>query len=200
MLLAPLASYTDGHAKGNDMLLADLAADYPYWTTRVGVGVGLIRVVVGVTLAAHGYAKFFKGGKIAGTAGWFDSMGMRPGKLHAYLAASTEVGAGLLFAVGLFTPLAAAGMVGLMVVAGWTVHRHNGFFIVGEGWEYTFILAVIAVGIATTGPGQYSLDYAFGLTDQDFDGINGLLIAGVGGVLAGVAQMAIFYRPPKSDA
>lgn len=181
------------------MFLADLAPEYPFWAERVSLGVALIRVLIGVALAAHGYAKFFKGGRIPGTAGWFDSMGMRPGKLHAYLAASTEVGAGLLFAAGLLTPLASAGVVGLMVVAGWTVHRHNGFFIVGEGWEYTFILAVIAIGIATTGPGQYSLDYQFGLTDPDFDGINGLLIAAVGGSAAGIAQMAIFYRPPKPE-
>jgi len=182
------------------MLLADIAPEYPFLAERVSLGIGLIRVLIGVALAAHGYAKFFKGGKIAGTAGWFDSMGMRPGKLHAYLAASTEVGAGLLFALGLFTPLASAAMVGLMVVAGWTVHRNNGFFIVSEGWEYTFILAVIALGIAATGPGQYSLDYELGLVDPDFDGINGLLIAGVGGVAAGIGQMAIFYRPPKADA
>jgi putative oxidoreductase len=179
------------------MTLADIATEYPFLAERVSVGIGLIRIVVGVTLAAHGYGKFFKGGRIPGTARWFDSMGMRPGKLHAYLAASTEVGAGLLFAVGLLTPLAAAGMVGLMVVAGWTVHRANGFFIVGEGWEYTFILATIAVGIAITGPGQYSLDYAFGLTDPDFDGVTGLLIAGLGGTLAGIGLLAVFYRPPK---
>lgn len=178
------------------MLLADIAPEYPFWAERVSAGVGLIRFLIGVTLAAHGYAKFFKGGRIPGTAGWFDSMGMRPGKLHAYLAASTEVGAGLLFAVGLFTPLAAAAMVGLMVVAAWTVHRANGFFIVSEGWEYTFVLAVIAVGVATTGPGQYSLDYVLDLTDPDYDGLTGFLISAVGGTLAGVGLMAAFYRPP----
>lgn len=177
-------------------MLADIATDYPFWAERVSFGVGFIRVIVGITLAAHGYGKFFRGGRIPGTAGWFDSMGMRPGKMHAYLAASTEVGAGLLFAVGLFTPLAAAAMVGLMVVAAWTVHRHNGFFIVAEGWEYTFVLAVIAIGIATTGPGEYSLDYALGLTDPDFDGLTGFLISAVGGTLAGVGLMAAFYRPP----
>ena len=182
------------------MLLADIASDYPYWPERLSIGIGLIRVVAGLTLAAHGYAKFFKGGRIPGTAGWFDSMGMRPGKLHAYLAASTEVGAGLLFALGLLTPLAAAGMVGLMVVAGWTVHRSNGFFIVAEGWEYTLILAIIAIGIATTGPGEYSLDYELGLTDPDFDGAAGLAISGGGGLLAGVGLMGAFYRPPKPTA
>lgn len=178
------------------MLLADIATEYPFWAERVSLGVGLVRVVLGITLAAHGYGKFFRGGRIPGTAGWFDSMGMRPGKFHAYLAASTEVGAGLLFAAGLLTPLAAAAMVALMVVAGWTVHRENGFFIVGNGWEYNFIIAVVAIGIATTGPGQFSLDYALGLLDPDFDGITGLLIAAVGGIGAAIAQLAIFYRPP----
>ena len=90
------------------MLLADFATEYPFWAERVSLGVGLVRVVLGITLAAHGYGKFFRGGRIPGTAGWFDSMGMRPGKFHAYLAASTEVGAGVLFALGLLTPLAAA--------------------------------------------------------------------------------------------
>src|SRR5687768_16798006 len=97
-------------------------------------GLLLIRVVLGLTLAAHGYAKVFKGGRIPGTAGWFDSMGMKPnGKVHAWLAALTEMGAGILFALGLLTPLAAAGFVGLMVVAAWTSHRDNGFFIVKNG-------------------------------------------------------------------
>jgi len=164
----------------------------------VDLGVLLIRVVVGLTMAAHGYGKFFRGGRIAGTAGWFDSMGMRPGKVHALLAASTEVGAGLLFALGLLTSLAALGFVALMVVAGWTVHRTNGFFIVGDGWEYNFVLAVVAIGIATIGPGEYSLDWGLGLADN-FDGTVGLLIAAVGGVAAAVGQLALFYRPPDDE-
>ena len=164
----------------------------------VNLGVLIIRVVVGLTMAAHGYGKFFRGGKIAGTARWFDSMGMRPGKVHALLAASTEVGAGILFALGLFTSLAAMAFVALMVVAGWTVHRTHGFFIVGDGWEYNFVLAVIAIGIATIGPGEYSLDWELELVDN-FDGTVGLLIAAVGGVAAAVGQLALFYRPPDDE-
>ena len=183
-----------------DLLLADISSDYPNFPERVSVGIAIIRVVAGLTLAAHGYAKFFRGGRIPGTAGWFDSIGMRPGKLHAYLAASTELGAGLLFAAGFLTPLAAAAVVALMLVAGWTVHRKNGFFIVAEGWEYTMILAVIALGIATLGAGEFSVDYALELTDPDIDGPKGLAIAGGVGVAAAVAQLAIFYRPPPDTA
>ena len=161
-------------------------------TEAVNLGVLILRVAVGLTFAGHGYGKFFQGGKIEGTGRWFDSMGMRPGKMHALLAASTEVGAGLLFALGFLTPLAAMAMVAVMVVAGWTVHRENGFFIVGEGWEYTFIVAVIAIGVATIGPGELSIDNAI---DLKLIGWTGLVISALGGVAAGVGQLAIFYRP-----
>lgn len=161
----------------------------------LNLGLLLLRVGVGVTLAAHGYWKFFKGGKIAGTARWFDSMGMRPGKVHALMAASTEVGAGLLFAAGLFTPLAGAGFVGLMLVAAWTVHKPNGFFIVKDGYEYNVVLALIAVAVATTGPGEWSLDNALDIA-FDFNGLTGLAISLVGGLAGGIGLLAACYRPP----
>ncbi|WP_420434297.1 DoxX family protein [Candidatus Poriferisocius sp.] len=158
----------------------------------------ILRVGIGLTFAAHGYGKIFQGGRIPGTAGWFDSMGMKPGKLHAWMAALTEISVGLLLALGLFTPLAAAGMIGVMVVAAWTVHRHNGFMIVREGWEYTFVLAVVAAAVATLGPMEWSIDNALGI-DDDWDGYVGLAIGAGGGVLAGLAQLTVFYRPPKSE-
>ena len=145
----------------------------------------------------HGYQKFFKGGKIAGTASWFDSMGMRPGRFHAILAASTELGAGILFALGLVTLLAALAIVALMWVAGATVHWENGFMSAKDGIELNFIYAILAIGVATIGPGEYSLDHALCLI-EDLDGV-GLLIAAVGGVGAALAQLAIFYRPPAGD-
>ncbi len=180
-------------------MVSMLAAEN-YIATPDGLSLGLLvlRVVAGLTMAAHGYAKYFKGGRISGTAGWFDSMGMRPGKVHAHLAASTEIGSGLLLALGLFTPLAALAFVALMAVAAYTVHLKNGFFIVGDGYEYNVILAVIGIAVATTGPGQYSLDYQLELI-ENFDGWTGLLIALVGGVGAAIGQLALFYRPPASD-
>jgi putative oxidoreductase len=172
--------------------------DYAY-----NVGLLILRVVLGLTLAAHGYNKFFGGGRIAGTAGWFESIGMKPGTFHARVAASTEMAAGLGLAVGLLTPIPAAGFVALMFVAAWTVHRHNGFFIVKDGWEYTLILATAAVALAATGAGKYSLDYALfrnsGLY-QYLHGWCGLLIALVLGLAGGIGQLAIFYRPPAKQA
>ncbi len=155
----------------------------------------VFRVLVGIVFAAHGWAKMFRGGRIAGTAGWFDSIGMRPGRLHAYLASITEMASGAMLALGLLTPLAAAAIIGVMVVAGWTVHRHNGFFIVSEGWEYTFVMGLMAFIVAGLGPGGWSIDHALGI-HNDLNGFVGLAIAGIVGIVGGVAQLAVFYRPP----
>ncbi|CAN5794685.1 DoxX family protein [soil metagenome] len=169
------------------------------WYDGASAGLLFVRVALGVALAAHGYNKFFGGGKIPGTARWFDSMGMKPnGRIHAVLAASTEMGAGLLFAAGLLTPLAAAGFVGLMVVAGWTVHRPNGFFSAKDGWELNMVFAVAATGVAVVGPGRYSLDWALGLELAFRPGL-AFLLSGVLGLVAGVALLATCYRPPADS-
>ena len=159
----------------------------------------ILRVTLGLTLAAHGYNKFFGGGKIPGTARWFDSMGMRPGKLHAIVAATTEVGAGLLFAAGFLTPLAAAGFVGMMTVAAYTVNLPNGFFIVNHGIEYNLVLAVVPACIAGVGPGEWSIDHQLGWVG-DLNGWRGMAIAFGVGIVASVGLLAAFYRPPKEPA
>lgn len=163
-------------------------------TDEISFALLLVRVVLGVTMALHGLGK---ARSLDGTAGWFDSMGMRPGWLHARFAAFGEIAAGVAFALGFLTSFAALGFVGLMVVAGWTSHRHNGFFIIKEGWEYVMVLAVVAVAIATIGPGDWSIDEAIGIAD-DLDGWVGLAISAGGGVLAAVGLMAVAYRPPAA--
>jgi putative oxidoreductase len=163
------------------------------------VGLLILRLVLGLTLAAHGLNKFFGGGRIPGTARWFESIGMKPGILHARIAATTELTAGLGLAVGLLTPIPAAGFVSLMLVAAWTVHRANGFFIVKEGWEYNLVLAVSAVVIATLGAGKLSLDWLiFG--KNWLDGWHGLVISLGLGIAGAVGQLLIFYRPPAKQA
>ena len=157
----------------------------------------LLRVVVGATLAAHGYNKFFGGGRIAGTARWFDGIGMRPGRLHAPVAAGGEIAAGLGFAAGLLTTPSAAGFVGLMAVAFWVAHRNKGFFVMSDGWEYTAVLATVAVAVAMVGPGGLSLDAAIGLDDL-LDGWVGLAVSLGGGLCAAALLLAAFYRPPAA--
>ena len=162
----------------------------------------ILRVCLGLTMAAHGYNKFFGGGRIPGTAGWFESIGMKPGMLHARIAATTEMAAGLGLAVGLLTPIPAAGFVALMLVAAWTVHRANGFFIVKEGWEYNLILAV-----SRRGAGRRSAQAGSASTTRCspapaiydlLHGWWGLLIAAGLGLAGGIGQLVIFCRPPQT--
>ncbi len=162
------------------------------------VALMILRAGLGMMIFVHGYNKAFRGGKIAGTGRWFQSMGMRPGKVHAALAAFTEMGVGVLLILGLLTQLAAAGLIALMVVAFWTVHRDKGFMITGEGWEYVALIAVMSLVAAVLGPGRISLDAELEIVHR-LDGWTGLSIALLLGVGAGAAQLLIFYRPPTPN-
>ena len=156
----------------------------------------VLRVVVGAIFLAHGFNHVFGGGKIAGTGRWFESLGMRPGWFHAWTASLTEIGAGTLLVAGLLTPVAAAGVVGVMLVAWITNHRGNGFFIFrpGEGWEYVMTLTMLGVVIAILGPGRWSLDDAAGLLR--LTGWTGLWIALAAGAGGAALLLVGFWRPP----
>src|ERR1700737_1143557 len=102
-------------------------------------------------------------------------------------------GAGLMFAIGLLTPLAAAGIVGIMSVAGIVVHRRNGFFITKEGYEYVLVIALTASGVAVIGPGPRSLDHGlFGW--HDVTGWGGLALSAGLGFVAAAGLLAVFWR------
>jgi len=155
----------------------------------------LLRCGAGAVMLAHGINHIRP--NINGTAGWFASMGMKPGKLHAWLASVTEIVCGILLIVGLLTPFAAAGVVGVMGVAWMINHRGNGFFIFrpGEGWEYVMTLGIVGIALGALGAGEWSLDNAFDNFD-DLSGTTGLLIAAVGGIGGAVALLVAFWRPP----
>lgn len=155
----------------------------------VDVALLVVRLFFGVGLAYHGYRKV--AGGIAGTARWFASIGMRQPRLQARAAASSEIGGGLLLALGLLTPLAAAAVIGTMLVAGWIEHRQH-FLILKNGWELVASYAVGAWAVAVIGPGRFSLDHAFAI---DWSGWTGMLVATVLGIAAGIGTMATFWRP-----
>lgn len=161
----------------------------------------VLRCGVGAVMLAHGINHIFGGGKIAGTGRWFESLGMKPGPLHAWLASIMEIVGGVLLILGLLMPLAGASVVGVMLVAWITNHRKNGFFIFrpGEGWEYVMTLTLAGFALAILGAGEWSLDHALEL-DDDLVGTSGLLVALVAGVGGAAALLAIFWRPPaKAD-
>ncbi|MET7770132.1 DoxX family protein [Nocardia sp. NPDC005366] len=158
----------------------------------------LLRLVVGVTMIAHGANHWIGGGKIAGTARWFGGLGLRNGVLQAWLSVITEIGAGALLIVGLLTPFASAAVISVMLVAGLLAHRKNGFFVFKEGYEYVLVLAAVALALGLSGPGWLSLDHAAGI---EITGLAGGAVALGVGVLGTAGLLAVFYRPaPAASA
>jgi putative oxidoreductase len=154
----------------------------------------IFRLAVGAVMLAHGYNHIWGGGKIAGTARWFESLGMKPGWLHAWTASITELAAGVMLLLGLFTPLGGAAVVGVMLVAWITNHRKNGFFIFrpGEGYEYVMTLTAAGLLFCGTGAGQISLDHLLDI--DDFGWPTALSCAGLG-IAGAVGLLVTFWRP-----
>lgn len=157
----------------------------------------VLRLWLGGVMLAHGVNH---GRRLDRTARWFRSKGFRNARLVAIGSTYGEIAIGLGLIVGLLTSFAAAGLLVPMAVAFWTIHRFAGFFVFSrpdEGWEYVATLSVVAVALAVTGPGRYSLDHALGLADR-FNGPTALAIA-VGGLgLAALMLSLGWRRPPKS--
>lgn len=152
----------------------------------------ILRIGTGLIILAHGI-NHARGRQR--TTDWFSSIGFRKAELQWFASTASELAIGIALVIGLLTGPAAAGLVAVMFVAFWSVHRKNGFFIFrpGEGWEYVATLALIGLAIAIAGPGSASIDNAIGI-DTDLDGgIGALLVAGA--LAAAAAQLAVFFKP-----
>jgi len=133
----------------------------------VDLGILVIRGLFGIAIAAHGAQKvfgWFGGYGLKGTGGFFETLGFRPGVAFAAAAGLSELGGGVLLALGLFTPFGAAAVLAAMIVAMVSVHSQNGFFAMNNGIEMPFLYAVPALGLAFTGAGAFSFDSLLGLT------------------------------------
>jgi putative oxidoreductase len=134
--------------------------------TAVSAGLLVGRLMLGLAMAAHGTQKlfgWFGGYGLAGTGGYFEQLGFRPGRAYAAAASSAEVAGGVLVALGLLGPVGPALILSVMVVAAITVHWSNGFFANSNGIEVPFLYAAGAVALALAGPGRLSLDAVLGL-------------------------------------
>jgi putative oxidoreductase len=120
-------------------------------------------LTVGGTFFVHGTQKlfgWFGGYGPDGTGQFFESLGLRAGKRNAIAAGSTETGCGVLVALGLATPLAAAGLSAVMITALRTAVWNEGFK--PATGEHEMLLAAAALRLTDTGPGAASLDSALG--------------------------------------
>ena len=160
-------------------------------------GLFIARVVLGLLMAAHGAQKlfgWFGGYGLAGTGGFFEQLGFRPGRFFAATAGTTEVIGGLLVAAGLLGPLGPALIVSVMVVAIATVHWPHGLFAQNNGIETPLLYAVGAVALALTGPGAYSLDALLRLSWSGEIAWIALAL----GVLGGMANLAVRKTNPEA--
>jgi putative oxidoreductase len=165
----------------------------------ISLGLLVGRLVVGLGIAAHGAQKlfgWFGGHGLSGTAGFFESIGYRPGRFFATLAALGEFTSGVLVALGFLGPVGPALLLAVMIVA-MMQHWRNGFFALNDGIELPLLYAAAGVALAFTGFGAYSLDAALGLEEISNPTVD--LAALVIAVLGALATLAV-RRPAPTPA
>ena len=158
------------------------------------IGLLILRLVVGLILAAHGAQKLFGWFGGPGMDGWTQAvtrLRIRPAQPWAWVAALAEFGGGLMLALGLLSPLGNLAIAGSMIVAMVTVHLSKGFFVTKGGYEFNLALFAAAAALALTGPGVISLDQALRIHLPE----PVTLVVGTVALIAGVAVTLLTRRP-----
>src|SRR3954453_13977766 len=114
----------------------------------------VLRIVVALLFVGHRAQKLFGiwgAPGLAGTAGFFESIGLRPGRIHAPAAGAAEFFGGALLPLRVFPPLAPAAVIAVMVAATLAVHLPNGLWVTSQGYEYNLVLGAAAFALAGAG-------------------------------------------------
>jgi putative oxidoreductase len=167
------------------------------------LGVFLLRMIVGLLFIGHGMQKlagWFGGPGLDGTAGFFESLGLRPAKVHATAAGVSETAGGALLASGLYTPVAAALVTGTMATAIDRVHWKNGIWVSDGGYEFNLVMIAAVFALADVGPGPWSLDHLRGRERHGVWWALAALGAGIVGSRATLAWAAAQAPPPDEAA
>lgn len=149
-----------------------------------------LRVVVGALFAGHGAQKLFGsfgGHGPEGTGGFFESLGLKPGKPMAIAAGASEFFGGILVALGLLTPVGALLITSTMVVAIVTAHWSKGVWNTDGGYELNLLVIAVVFALAGAGSGEWSLDHALGLDVSGTEWALGQLALGIAGAAATIA-------------
>jgi putative oxidoreductase len=165
----------------------------------LSIGLLLVRVVIGLIMAAHGAQKllgWFGGYGLRGTGQFFEQIGFKPGPAFAAAASISEIVSGLLVALGFLGPIGPALMISVMIVAAMTVHWEHGLFAANNGIELPLLYGITAFGLALTGFGQYSLDNWLGIAGHL--PLTDTWIALAIGIAGGFGNLALRRRPPTT--
>lgn len=157
----------------------------------MNVGRLILRIVIGGVFIGHGTQKlfgWFGGSGLEGTDSMMESLDMQPKRPNAIAAGATEAGSGALLLTGLATPLAAAGLISVMLTAIGKVHFKNGFWNYSGGWEYNAVQIAALTALAGAGAGPVSLDAALGLERRGSRYALFALALGAAGSIAVVAS------------
>ncbi|MEV3872090.1 DoxX family membrane protein [Streptomyces sp. NPDC049906] len=160
------------------------------------IGLLLLRLALGGLLFGHGAQKmfgWFGGLGLDRTGGVFSSWGLRPGRTMAFFAAASEITAAALLVLGLLSPLAAAMTCGTLIVAG-SVNASKGLWAQTGGFELPLLYAVVGAALGFTGPGEWSLDHAFGLTELSGAAWGSAAVGAAALAAAGVITRASLLR------
>jgi putative oxidoreductase len=170
------------------------------WKERELMGRLLLRTVIGGLFVGHGTQKlfgWFGGPGLEGSAGFMESLGLRPGRSRALAGGVAEAGGGAMLAAGLATPLAAASLISVMLTAIRKVHFKNGPWNSDGGYEYNIVLIAAALALADVGPGKWSVDT---LTGRKLSGPGWALAALAAGACGSFAATASPAAAPADAA
>lgn len=160
----------------------------------------ILRGVVGPLLVGHGTQKlfgWFGGHGLEGTGGFFEGLGLRPGKRHATAAGAAETAGGVLLTLGALTPVATAVITGTMATAIRKVHLSKGPWVTDGGYEYNLALIAAVAALAETGPGSPSVD---GALLPRFKGTGWALAAVAAGAAGSYLATERFSEPEPAPA
>jgi putative oxidoreductase len=172
---------------------------FPTNPVTLSAGLLIARLVIGPVMAAHGSQKlfgWFGGYGIAGTGGFMETLGFRPGRAFAAAAGLAEFAGGLLITLGLLGPIGPALVLSVMIVAAVTVHWPHGLFAATNGIEVPLLYGTAAVALALTGPGRFSLDVFLGLDRLWTPGLTWAVIAA--GLVGGIVNLGLRRLAPRA--
>lgn len=158
----------------------------------------ILRLLIGLLFIGHGAQKlfgWFGGHGLDGTAAFFENLAVYPPKMWAIIAALSEAGGGLLLVLGFLTPVAAAAIIGVMLMAIIRVHWQNGLWLSNNGMEYTLTNIAVAAVLGWAGPGAYALDTLAGIDYPMPLTFVAALILVIIGVIAGLVSSALVSEP-----